>query len=131
MFSRTCRARLLGLWIPSSLKRIHSISQSKRGEKLKLYEQPVDGYENKFVITEDEAYFVPYPNRMEAPQFIDILGEIFDLDDSEIYREVDGKLFGGRIILGYYDHFNREIIIQTPLETSEYVVMRIGEVFGQ
>jgi hypothetical protein len=98
---------------------------------MKLYEQPVDGYLNKFVVTEDEAHFVPYLHRTDAPKMVEILGEIFDLDDPEVYREVDGKLFGGRIILGFYDPAHKEIIVHTPLETSEYVERRIEEVFGR
>src|SRR5215204_5324448 len=71
------------------------------GVHMKLYEQPIEGYRNKFVITEDESYFVPYLKKTDAPRMIDILGEIFDLNDPQIYRDVDGKLIGGRIILGY------------------------------
>lgn len=97
---------------------------------MKIYDQPIDGYTNRFVITEDRAYFVPYSSKADAPQMIDLLGEIFDLDDPEVYREVDGKLFGGKIILGTYDPSNKEIIIHTPLEGSEYVEKRIKEVFG-
>lgn len=98
---------------------------------MELHDRPLEHAENEFVITENGAYFPPYLNRVEAPRFIEILGEIFDLDDPEIYREVDGKLFGGRIILGYYDPSNKEVIITTPLETSTHVEKRIREVFGQ
>jgi len=97
---------------------------------LKLYGQPVEGYENRFVVSEDRAYFVPYLDRMDAPKMVEILGEIFDLDNSEVFSELDGKLFGGRIILGTYNPSNKEIIIHTPLETSEYIEKRIKEVFG-
>ena len=95
-----------------------------------LHNRPVDHAENKFVITDDRAYFLPYLNKAEAPPFIEILREIFDLDDSEIYREVDGKLFGGRIILGFYDPSHKEIIVHTSLETNEYGEKRIEEVLG-
>ena len=97
---------------------------------MEIYKQSLEGYESKFVITEDEAYFVPYLDRMDAPKMIEILGEIFDLDDPEVYREVDGKLFSGRIILGHYDPSNKEVVVSTPLETNEYVEKRIKEVFG-
>ncbi|CAA9265943.1 MAG: hypothetical protein AVDCRST_MAG93-2410, partial [uncultured Chloroflexia bacterium] len=46
---------------------------------MRLYDRPVEGYRNKFVLTEDAAYFVPCPNN--SPAMIDILGELFDLDD--------------------------------------------------
>jgi hypothetical protein len=97
---------------------------------MKLHEKPINHVENKFVITEDRAYFLPYLNRAEAPPFIEILGEIFNLEDPEIYREVDGKLFGGKIILGHYSPFNKEVIISTPLEISEDVEKRIKDIFG-
>ncbi len=93
-----------------------------------LHNRPIEHVENKFVITEDAAFFVPYVDN--TPTMVEILEEIFDLNDPEIYREVDGKLFGGRIILGHYDPSTKEVIISTPLETSEYVEKRIEEVFG-
>ena len=92
-----------------------------------LYDRPVEGHPNKFVITEDAAYFVPCPNN--SPAMIEILGEVFDLDNPEIFREVDDKLDEGRIILGDYHPSTKEIIVHTPLETNEYVEKRIGEVF--
>ena len=95
-----------------------------------FYERPVEGYENKFVITENGAYFVPYLRSSDSPKMVEILAEIFDLSDPEVLREVDGKIFGGRIILGYYDPFTKEVVISTPLEPSEYVQKRIKEVFG-
>ncbi len=96
---------------------------------MRLCDQPVDGYEQKFVVTEDEAYFVPYLREIDAPKMIEILGEIFNLNNPEVVRDVDGKIFGGRIILGYYDPSTREVIIHTPLETSDYVEKRMREVF--
>lgn len=60
---------------------------------------------------------------------IEILSEIFDLDNAEVVRVVDGKIFGGRIILGYYDPSTMEVIIHTPLETSDYLERRMREVF--
>jgi hypothetical protein len=97
---------------------------------MKLHEKPLDHVENKFIITEDEAYFLPYLDRAEAPPFIEILGEIFSLDDPDIYREVDGKLFTGKIILGYYEPSIKEAVIHVPLESSKFVERRIKEIFG-
>jgi hypothetical protein len=82
------------------------------------YDEHTDNKFNKFVITEDGAFFVPYLNRVEAPPFKEILGEIFDLDNPEVFREVDGKLDEGRIILGHSNPYNKEVDV--PLETSEY-----------
>jgi hypothetical protein len=95
---------------------------------LRLYDRPVEGHRNKFVITEDAAYFVPCLDNY--PAMIEILGEVFDLDDPRVHRDVDGRLFGGRIVLGYFEPATREAVIHTPLETSTYVEKRIGEVFG-
>lgn len=97
---------------------------------MKLYDQPVEGYLNKFVITEDNAYFIPYLRNTDAPTIIEILGEVFDLDDPQVHRDVDGRLFGGRIILGYFEPATKEVVIHVPLETSGYVRRRIEEVFG-
>ena len=94
---------------------------------MSLYDRPVEGHRNKFVITEDAAYFVPCPDN--SPAMIEILGEVFDLDNPEIFREVDDKLDEGRIILGDYHPSTKEMIVHTPLETSEYVQRRLKEVF--
>ncbi len=94
---------------------------------MSLHDRPVEGHRNKFVITEDAAHFVPCPNN--SPAMIEILGEVFDLDNPEIFREVDDKLDEGRIILGDYHPSTKEISVHTPLETSEYVQRRIREVF--
>ena len=94
---------------------------------MELHNKPINDVENKFVITEDRAYFLPCEDRVEAPQFIEILGEIFDLDGPE-YEEVDQKLSGRRITLGYYDP-SKGIEVHLPLEPNDYVQKRIEEVF--
>ena len=95
---------------------------------MRLYDRPVEGHRNKFVITEDAAYFAPCQNN--SPALVEILGEVFDLDDPQVHRDVDGRLFGGRIVLGYFEPATREVVIQTPLEASSYVQKRIEEIFG-
>jgi len=87
-------------------------------------------YDNKFLLTEDRSYFVPYRRELCFPPILDILREIFDLDDPEVYREVRDRLAVGRIIVGDFFPSTKEVIIQVPLETSDYVEKRIEEVFG-
>ena len=96
---------------------------------MELQNQPMNQVENKFVITEDRSYFLPCQDRAEAPQFIEILGVIINLDSPE-YEEVDQKLSEGKIILGYYDP-SKEIDVHLPLEPNDYVQKRIYEVFGK
>ena len=60
---------------------------------MRIYRQSVEGYQNKFVITEAESYFVPYDDKSDAPRMIEILREVFDLDDPKVHEEVDDKLF--------------------------------------
>jgi hypothetical protein len=42
---------------------------------------------------------------------------------------VDGRLFSGKIVLGYFEPAIRGVVIHTPLESSSYVEKRIEEVF--
>ena len=98
---------------------------------MELYSKPVQEYKNKFVVTEDNAYFIPCVGNTDVPSFRYILNEVFDLDDPEVFKRVDDRLAGGRIILGYFDPSNEEIIVHTPLETSEYVEKRLKEIFGE
>ena len=64
------------------------------------------------------------------PGTIDTLAHVFDLEDPEVYREVSGKLVGGRIIRGHYDPSTKEVAILGPNEPSAYLEKRLGEVFG-
>ena len=97
---------------------------------MELHNKPVEDVENKFVITEERAYFLPCQDRAEAPPFIEILGEIFDLVSPK-YEEVDRKLSEGRITLGYFDPSTKEIDVHLPLEPNDYVQKRIYEVFSK
>ena len=98
---------------------------------MRLFDEPVPYcHKNRFVITEEQAYFVPYRREFDWPHVRDILGEIFDLDDPEVYREVDGRFSEDRIIVGSYYPSTEGVVIEVPLETSGYVRRRIEEVFG-
>jgi len=95
------------------------------------FEAPVTYYfDNKFVLTEHGSYFVPYRRELCFPPMEDILGEISDLDDSEVYREVRGGLAVGKIIVGTFVPKTKEVVIEVPLETNNYVEKRIRKVFG-
>ena len=101
-------------------------------KRVELFNKPVTYYfVNRFVITEDRAWFVPYRTEFDWPVLRDILSEIFDLDDPEVYRDVRDRLAVSRIIVGDYYPKTKEVVIQVPLETNDYVEMRIREVFGQ
>ena len=98
---------------------------------MRLFERPVAYYhENRFVITEDKAWFVPYRRELDWPPARDILAAIFDLDDPDVYERVDNMLFDGLIVIGSYFPSSGEVIVQVPLESSEYTRSRIEEVFG-
>ena len=57
--------------------------------------------------------------------------ELFVLDDPEVYREVRARLADGMMIVGDYFPKSREVIIQFPKESDDYVEKRIKEVFGR
>ena len=97
---------------------------------LKLFDEPIESCENKFIITEDEAYFVPFIKTHNKPGTIDILAHVFDLEDPEVYADVSGRLIGGRIIRGHYDPSTKEVVILGPTEPSAYLHRRIKDVFG-
>jgi hypothetical protein len=98
---------------------------------VRLFDEPVPYYhENRFVITEDKVWFVPYRRELDWPPARDILGEIFDLDDPDVHERVDNMLFDGLIVIGSYFPSSGEVIVQVPLESSEYTRSRIEEVFG-
>ena len=88
-------------------------------------------FANRFVITEDETFFVPYRREFDFPPMTDVLREIFDLDDPQVHGEVRGKLAVDGIIVGDFFPRTKQVVIQVPLETSGYVEKRIDEVFGR
>ena len=102
------------------------------GEKrVTLLERPLTYYhENKFVITEDEAYFVPYSRELDWPPMRDILEQVFDLGDPKVYKDAQDRFSEGRIIVGYYYPRTGHAEIVFPEEKGGYVQRRIEEVFG-
>ncbi len=98
---------------------------------MRLFDEPVAYYhENRFVLTEERVYFTPYRREFDWPLVRNILGEIFNLDDPEVCGEVEGMFSDGKMIIGSYFPSSGEIIVQVPLEPSEYVQKKIEEVFG-
>lgn len=95
---------------------------------MEIYDHPVQGQKNKFVVTEEEAYFSPVASGEDAPSFVDILAEAFDLRDPEVVKRLDDKFDSGKLILGYLKA-DGGLDIHVPLEQSEYVNKRLQEVF--
>jgi hypothetical protein len=95
---------------------------------LELHDRPVQGKRNKFVVTEEDAYFFPVASG-DVPRFVDILAEVFDLGDPEEEKALDEKVDSGKLILGYLEA-DGELDIHIPLVRSEYVEKRLQEVFG-
>ncbi len=89
---------------------------------------PVQGRRNKFVVTEEEAYFLAVVSD-NVPRFVDILAEIFDLDDPEVEKALDGMFDSGTLILGYLE-VDGELDIHVPLDRNEYVEKRLNEVLN-
>ncbi len=93
-------------------------------------EPPKDG-RGKFVITEDAAFFVSYVGSEAAPpDFVAILGAVFDLDDEEVLKSLEKRMDDGLLILGYYDPASGEVDIHAPLKRTEYVEKRLAEIIG-
>ncbi len=96
-----------------------------------LSEHPLTYYgENKFVITENRAYFIPYRRELDYPGMKAILAEVFDLEDPKVYEDVRARFSEGTIIVGSYFPSTKQRIIDTPPEANEYVEKRLQDVFG-
>ncbi|MDP9426694.1 MAG: hypothetical protein M3P37_11855 [Actinomycetota bacterium] len=95
---------------------------------MELHEHPVQGRRNKFVVTEEEAYFLAVASG-DVPRFVDILAEVFNLVDSEVVKALDEMFDSGTLILGYLEA-DGGLDIHVPLERNEYVEKRLQEVFG-
>lgn len=98
----------------------------------KIHESPVLGKLNKFVITEDQAWFLAMEDKAQLP-FREILPEIFDFSNEEAMDLVEAKLEDGQILLGYVTKETGEVEVHTwPLDRdsgSETVKRRMREIF--
>ena len=93
---------------------------------MELYDHPVPGQKNKVVVTEEEVCFFPVASGENAPKFVDILAEVFDLEDPEVVKVLDESLDSGKLILGYLEA-DGGLDIHVALE--ENVNKRLVEVF--
>ncbi len=93
---------------------------------MELHDHPVPGQKNRFVVTEEKAYFFPVASDND-PRFVDILAEVFEVKDPEVVEALDEKADSGKLILGYLEA-NGELDIHVPLEQNEYVEKRLQEV---
>jgi hypothetical protein len=67
------------------------LEQQIRRQRGSPSEHPLTYYfDSKFVLTEQRAYFFPYRRELCFPMR-DILREIFDLDVTEVHREVRAR----------------------------------------
>lgn len=94
-----------------------------------LLNEPPKTRESRFVITEDEAYFYPVAEGKNTPSTMDILAQLFDLNDPEVVNDVCNKLVNGEIVKGHYDPSIRQFEILGPVEPSADMWERIVDVF--
>lgn len=94
-----------------------------------LLNEPPKTRESRFVITEDEAYFYPIAKGKNSPSTMEIVNQIFDLNDMDVFRDVCKKLVGGEIVRGHYDPSIRQFEILGPIEPSADLWERIVDVF--
>jgi hypothetical protein len=63
----------------------------------KVHESPVPGKSNKFVVTEDQIWFLAFEDKANALSFAEILPELLkDLDGVDGDKFDDGGIFGIR-----------------------------------
>ncbi len=95
---------------------------------MELYDYFTRNHRNKFVVTEEEAYFFLVVPDEDVPPFADILAEVFDLGDPEVVKTLDEKFDSGTLILGYLEA-DGGLDIHVPPERNEYVQKRLEEIF--
>ncbi len=99
-----------------------------------LRREPEAGKDNKFVITVDEAWFLPFEDNAQAPWLIKILSVVAnaDLEDDQVVEALDRRLEEGSIIMGYVSKQTGKVSVHLPDEpASEVVRGRLDEVFGE
>lgn len=97
-----------------------------------LHEQPVLEAHNKFVITEDKAWFLPFEDNAVAPTLGEIIAAVVDLSDPEIQSSYDQRIEDGLVFLGYVDKETRIVSIHVPDEPlREDMRVRLDQVFGE
>ncbi|MDP9437658.1 MAG: hypothetical protein M3P49_02780 [Actinomycetota bacterium] len=105
--------------------------EERRVRGIRLHEEPVAGRNNKFVITEEGAWFLPFEDNTRAPTLAEMLAEIVELED----EQVEHRFEDGRILVGYVAGETREVTIDNwPLEPGgddEAVKRRMKEIFPQ
>lgn len=100
----------------------------------RLYREPVPGKENKFVITADEAWFLPFEDNARAPWLIEILRVVADadLEDDQVVETLDRQLEEGSIIMGYVSKETGKVSVHLPDEPASKIVRRrLDQVFGE
>ncbi len=95
----------------------------------RLYKAPAGGRDNKFVITPNGAWFLPFDDNGSVPMLCEILAGVVDTSRDTAERDFDE----GRILVGYVAKQTREVSIHNwPLEpgsNTEAVKRRVKEVF--
>ncbi len=91
------------------------------------------GRKDKFVITDDEAWFLAFEDDLSVSPLVEILVRVFgiDLADEGVVSEVDAKLEDGRILLGYISEDGKDISVHSlPASHNVSVRRRLKEIFG-
>ena len=95
----------------------------------RLHEHPVPGRKNKFVITENEAWFLPFEDNVRAPTLHEMITTLVDLEDEAVER----KFEDGRILVGYVAEKTREVTVHNwpidPDSDDEVVKKRMRDIF--
>ncbi len=99
----------------------------------KLREVPFPGRKTKFMITDDEAWFLAFEDDASVPPLVEILVRVLgiDLADEGVVSEVDAKLEDGRILLGYVSEDGKDVFVRSLPDPHDVPVRRrLAEAFG-
>ncbi len=108
------------------------MAKELRVRGLRLHEEPVAGRHNKFVITEEGAWFLPFEDHANTPPLAEIIVGVLRIDpsDEEVVAEVDARLQDGRVRLGYVSGEGRNISVHSLPDSHDVVRRKLTEVFG-